>query len=39
MGGFEEAFAYPGFVPAYVRPLFCTGTGPVPLGGALGRPR
>src|SRR6476646_11397531 len=28
MGGFEDAFAYPGFVPAYVRPLFCTGTGP-----------
>ena len=28
MGGFEGAFAYPGFVPAYVRPLFCTGTGP-----------
>src|SRR6185312_15642993 len=28
MGGFDDAFAYPGFVPAYVRPLFCTGTGP-----------
>jgi urocanate hydratase len=27
-GGFARAFAYPGFVPAYVRPLFCTGTGP-----------
>jgi urocanate hydratase len=27
-GGFEQAFAYPGFVEAYVRPLFCTGTGP-----------
>jgi urocanate hydratase len=27
-GGFERAFAYPGFVEAYVRPLFCTGTGP-----------
>jgi urocanate hydratase len=26
--GFEEAFAYPGFVPAYVRPLFCEGRGP-----------
>ena len=22
------AFSYPGFVPAYIRPLFCTGTGP-----------
>jgi urocanate hydratase len=27
-GGFERAFAYPGFVPAYVRPLFCEGRGP-----------
>ena len=27
-GGFDQAFAYPGFVEAYVRPLFCTGTGP-----------
>ena len=26
--GFEEAFAFPGFVPAYVRPLFCEGKGP-----------
>lgn len=26
--GFEKAFAYPGFVPAYVRPLFCRGMGP-----------
>jgi urocanate hydratase len=27
-GGFERAFAYPGFVPAYIRPLFCEGKGP-----------
>ncbi|GAB3074855.1 urocanate hydratase [Nocardioides zeae] len=27
-GGFEEAFAFPGFVPAYIRPLFCEGMGP-----------
>ena len=27
-GGFERAFDYPGFVPAYVRPLFCRGIGP-----------
>jgi urocanate hydratase len=27
-GGVEEAFAYPGFVPAYIRPLFCEGVGP-----------
>jgi len=26
--GLEDAFAYPGFVPAYVRPLFCEGKGP-----------
>ena len=28
LGGFERAFAYPGFVPAYIRPLFCRGKGP-----------
>jgi urocanate hydratase len=27
-GGVEEAFSYPGFVPAYIRPLFCRGVGP-----------
>jgi urocanate hydratase len=26
--GVEDAFAYPGFVPAYIRPLFCRGNGP-----------
>jgi urocanate hydratase len=26
--GLKEAFAFPGFVPAYVRPLFCRGIGP-----------
>jgi len=26
--GFEEAFAFPGFVPAYIRPQFCLGRGP-----------
>ncbi len=26
--GFARAFAYPGFVPAYIRPLFCQGKGP-----------
>jgi urocanate hydratase len=26
--GYAEAFAFPGFVPAYVRPLFCEGKGP-----------
>ena len=27
-GGLENAFDFPGFVPAYVRPLFCRGVGP-----------
>jgi urocanate hydratase len=27
-GGFARAFAFPGFVPAYIRPLFCEGKGP-----------
>jgi urocanate hydratase len=26
--GVEDAFSYPGFVPAYIRPLFCEGKGP-----------
>jgi urocanate hydratase len=26
--GVKDAFAYPGFVPAYIRPLFCQGKGP-----------
>ncbi|HUF12365.1 MAG TPA: urocanate hydratase [Longimicrobiales bacterium] len=26
--GYADAFAFPGFVPAYVRPLFCEGKGP-----------
>jgi urocanate hydratase len=28
LGGFARAFDYPGFVPAYIRPLFCEGKGP-----------
>ncbi len=28
LGGLEGAFAFPGFVPAYLRPLFCRGLGP-----------
>jgi urocanate hydratase len=27
-GGVADAFTYPGFVPAYIRPLFCRGIGP-----------
>ena len=28
LGGYNRAFAFPGFVPAYIRPLFCEGKGP-----------
>jgi urocanate hydratase len=28
LGGYQRAFDYPGFVPAYIRPLFCEGKGP-----------
>jgi urocanate hydratase len=28
LGGFDRAFDYAGFVPAYIRPLFCEGKGP-----------
>src|SRR5207244_1263711 len=28
LGGFARAFAFPGFVPAYIRTLFCAGKGP-----------
>ena len=28
LAGYEHAFAFPGFVPAYIRPLFCEGKGP-----------
>ena len=28
LAGFGRAFAFPGFVPAYIRPLFCEGKGP-----------
>ncbi len=27
-GGLENAFAFPGFVPAFIRPMFCVGKGP-----------
>lgn len=36
-GGYSRAFAFPGFIPAYIRPLFCEGKGPfrwVALSGA-----
>ncbi|AYY11896.1 urocanate hydratase [Actinobacteria bacterium YIM 96077] len=38
-GGFERAFAFPGFVPAYIRPLFCAGKGPFRWVALSGDPR
>jgi urocanate hydratase len=38
LGGFADAFAYPGFVPAYVRPLFCEGKGPFRWAALSGNP-
>ncbi len=37
--GFADAFAFPGFVPAYVRPLFCRGKGPFRWVALSGDPR
>lgn len=36
--GYEDAFAYPGFVPAYIRPLFCEGKGPFRWAALSGEP-
>ncbi len=38
-GGFEEAFAFPGFVPAYIRPEFCLGRGPFRWAALSGDPK
>jgi len=38
-GGVEDAFTYPGFVPAYIRPLFCRGIGPFRWAALSGDPR
>ncbi|MEJ2204236.1 MAG: urocanate hydratase [Gemmatimonadota bacterium] len=37
--GFDDAFAYPGFVPAYIRDLFCEGKGPFRWAALSGDPR
>ncbi|CAM5288255.1 Urocanate hydratase [Streptomyces purpurascens] len=37
LAGYDRAFAFPGFVPAYIRPLFSRGQGPLPLGRAVRR--
>ena len=39
LGGLEGAFSYPGFVPAYIRPLFCEGKGPFRWVALSGDPR
>ncbi|TNF90072.1 MAG: urocanate hydratase, partial [Gammaproteobacteria bacterium] len=36
--GMKEAFDYPGFVPAYIRPLFCKGAGPFRWAALSGNP-
>jgi len=36
--GLEDAFAFPGFVPAYIRPLFCRGIGPFRWAALSGNP-
>lgn len=36
--GLGEAFSYPGFVPAYIRPLFCEGRGPFRWAALSGEP-
>lgn len=38
-GGLKNAFDYPGFVPAYVRPLFCSGKGPFRWAALSGDPQ
>ena len=37
--GFDNAFAYPGFVPAYIRDLFCEGKGPFRWAALSGDPK
>jgi len=39
LGGFSRAFAFPGFVPAYIRPLFCEGKGPFRWAALSGDPK
>jgi urocanate hydratase len=39
LGGFDRAFAFPGFVPAYIRPLFTEGKGPFRWAALSGDPK
>ena len=39
LGGYDRAFDFPGFVPAYIRPLFCEGKGPFRWAALSGNPK
>ncbi len=39
LAGYERAFDFPGFVPAYIRPLFCEGRGPFRWAALSGDPK
>jgi urocanate hydratase len=39
LGGYERAFEFPGFVPEYLRPLFCEGKGPFRWAALSGDPK
>jgi urocanate hydratase len=39
LGGYERAFDFPGFVPEYLRPLFCEGKGPFRWAALSGDPK
>ena len=39
LGGYDRAFAFPGFVPEYLRPLFCEGKGPFRWAALSGDPK
>jgi len=39
LGGYSRAFDFPGFVPAYIRPLFCEGKGPFRWAALSGDPK
>ncbi len=38
-GGYDRAFDFPGFIPAYIRPLFCEGKGPFRWAALSGDPK
>src|SRR2546421_11552611 len=38
LAGYDRAFEFPGFVPAYIRPLFCEGKGPFRWAALSGAP-